>query len=584
MTVAFAPHYSLVPKDLKANLKWRREVMAEAEKDEDAQRQLRAMCRQDPLFTINTFYWTYDPRLPNEPVVPFITYDFQDQGIRDVFNCVTKGRDMLWVKSRAMGASWTILSCFHHMWMFKKMVSFLLMSRKEDLVDRIGDYDSLFGKLDLINTYLPLWLTPQHERRSMHLRNLETGGIIDGESTNADAGRGGRRNAIMMDEFAAVDKGDKILMSTMSNTNCRIYNSTPKGTDNAFYDLWAKEDTSVKKVALHWKLHPVYSKDAYTDEKGKLRSPWYDDQVSRCSNPQEIAQELDMDFMASDYTFFNPERITELKKQVQRPVRVGELETTGDGELVRFVNDTDRGRFRLWVQEPDPSHNYFVGCDISAGTAGTKGSNSTLSIFDRDTNTKVGEFAAPDIMPHKMAELAVAVCKWFRGPRGSARLIWDGPGFGLTFGQTVLDLGFRNIFWAYSNEQGATKKLTDKPGAWYNTPELKLRLLSRYREALFNGNFINLSYEALDECVYFVYERNTVVHAASTRKEDPSGAGHNHGDRVIADALVWLFASESRMPVVVEQKPEVTPNCFAYRQQKRRSRQEDPEVSYLAAV
>jgi hypothetical protein len=38
----------------------------------------------------------------------------------------------------------------------------------------------------------------------MHLGNLDLGSAIEGESTNGDAGRGGRKTAVLCDEFAAV--------------------------------------------------------------------------------------------------------------------------------------------------------------------------------------------------------------------------------------------------------------------------------------------------------------------------------------------------------------------------------------------
>src|SRR5690606_6830422 len=74
-------------------------------------------------------------------------------------------------------------------------------------------------------------------------------------STNADLGRGGRRKAIMLDEFAAAENGPEILAATADAAPCRIYNSTPQGRGNAFAAV--RFSGKVKVVTLHWKDHPV---------------------------------------------------------------------------------------------------------------------------------------------------------------------------------------------------------------------------------------------------------------------------------------------------------------------------------------
>ena len=51
------PYIHLVPKDLRENLRFRKWVLKEARNNPRVQAQLKRMCREDPLFYVNTFVW-----------------------------------------------------------------------------------------------------------------------------------------------------------------------------------------------------------------------------------------------------------------------------------------------------------------------------------------------------------------------------------------------------------------------------------------------------------------------------------------------------------------------------------------------
>ena len=88
-------------------------------------------------------------------------------------------------------------------------------------------------------------------RTKLRLTNESNGSTIDGESTTGDVARGDRRTAIGLDEFAAfdVDAGYRALASTRDATNSRIFNSTPAGSGNAFYDMAHKPELT--QITLH---------------------------------------------------------------------------------------------------------------------------------------------------------------------------------------------------------------------------------------------------------------------------------------------------------------------------------------------
>jgi len=404
------PYYELVPKDADANLEWRLQLIDLGAQSLEHARDLWIACRRDPLFYINSFLWTYDPRL-EWPRVPFITYEYQDEAVREI-NAAIGDHDLVIEKSRDMGASWLCLAVFLWRWHFYDMQSFLLVSRKEELVDKAGDPKSLFWKIDFMLKHMPEWLRPRFVRQKLHLLNMDNGSTIDGESTTGDVARGDRRTAILLDEFASVENGYEVLAATADATVCRIFNSTPKGTANAFYDVAHSPD--IKKLRFHWSMHPEKGAGLYYDADGKMRSPWYDAECKRRVNPVEIAQELDIDYGGSVHRFFDETLLTRLEREcVRPPARRGRLEYDYDTlQPLRFVEDK-KGQLLLWAV-PDaadrwPSDRaYVVGVDVATGT---DASNSCISVADARTGEKVAEFATGKLKPHELAREAVAICR-----------------------------------------------------------------------------------------------------------------------------------------------------------------------------
>lgn len=257
------PHFSAVPRDIDANLRFRSEILRMAGADKSVAAQVKQMCAEDMLFYVNTFCWTYDPRT-KEKVTPFITYDFQNQAMADISDCVNSGHDFAMPKSRDMGASWMGLTVFEWFWHFKLDNSFLLISRNEDYVDKRGNPKSLFWKIDFLHENQPRWLLPSGRwlgwqdphRKLLHLGNADTRSVIDGESTTGDAGRGDRRTAMFIDEHAAFDVNDgfRVLRATRDTTKCRGFNSTPQGSANGFYEV--VHNTAARHIRLHWSVHP----------------------------------------------------------------------------------------------------------------------------------------------------------------------------------------------------------------------------------------------------------------------------------------------------------------------------------------
>ena len=375
--------------------------------------------------------------------------------------------------------------------------------------------------------------------------------------------RGDRRTAILLDEFASVDNGHAALASTGDATNCRIFNSTPKGSGNAFYDV---AHGKMKKIRFHWSSHPEKIQDSYVDAAGKTRSPWYDAECERRTSPVEIAQEIDIDYLGSDNQFFDSDALDGImKKTVCDPYVICNMEGAG-GLNPKSLIPSPEGVLRLWVY-PDGEdqlpgdREYVAGVDIATGTGG---SNSVVSVADRHTAEKVAELATPSVRPDVFAEMTLMLLRWFH----DAYVIWEANGPGRIFGDRLIELGYRNIYYRKSDGKLPASS-TQFPG-WWASGTSKMSLLGDYRRALFSGDFLNRSKIALTECRQIVFAPGgRVVHSRSEITHAPSGAKENHGDRVTADALCWKAVGEVKRPVA-EPEQEIIPGSLAWRRSERK--------------
>lgn len=487
----------------------------------------------------------------------------------EIVDCILGGHDLVIEKSRDMGASWMCLLAMEWLFHFHAGTSFLMISRKEDVVDAPGDPDSLFWKLDFVHKHLPGFLRVGVERRRLHFGNLDNGSTIDGESTTSAAGVGGRRTAVFVDEFSRIEEGYQLLSGTADVTRCRIFNFTPWGVGNAAHEMASRRD--VRKLRLHWSEHPhkaaglyrmepgtampefldpgyVYPPDYPFFPDGKLRSPWYDGECRRRGNDREIAEMLDIDYQGSEYQFFDARTVEELKRETACPPSWEGDVAFEEGPTVRFKElvEARGGPLKLWCPRGadgrPPEGTYVVGADISSGTGAT---NSCLSVLDCRTGEKVAEYVTPYLRPDQLAPRAVALCRYFRSPGEEGALFcWEMQGPGLIFGQKVIASGYRHVHWRTA-ETRLGKPTSDTPG-WYPSPDNQRMVLEEYRSALSSRRFVNRSREALDECLRFVHRKTgEIEHAEISGGRDPSGARVNHGDRVIADALAWKMAQAS---------------------------------------
>jgi hypothetical protein len=556
---------------------------------------LRDACRDDALFYINSFAWTYNPRLREDKVLPFITYPFQDHAIREIESAIDAPRDIVIYKSRDTGASWICLTVFEHRWHFLRDQTFLCLSRNEAAVDKANNEDSLFPKIDRIHKRLPVWMMPdgwnaRKHRNELVFYNPEMDSTINGCATVGDAAVGGRRTAILLDEFSRVEEGHEIDLGTADVSDCRIFNFTAYGKDNAAYELL--QNQYKKKLCLHWSMDPRKNRKMYRwdgelqkfrywrwddgrhelvecpphqygpadadvrnfDPPGRpfepvrdgvLRSPVYDMEDTRRGSRKYMAINWDIDFTGSDDRFFDLKMILEHARELATPpVWEGEIEVDQPIGEILGLRPKEGGSLRLWFDPdegwPKSESGFACGVDPSRGKGA---SNSCASFADVDNGQKVAEYVTPYEPPEQFASKVVAICKLLRSHGGSTTfLAWERVGPGEDFRTAVSDMGYFNVYYDGVN-RGDEIKPGRQPG-WVPNRQSISALLGEYEMALRQRRFINRSKPALEECERFVNTPQGVKYISSSRTiwvgsndDDASGASEAHGDRVRADAL-----------------------------------------------
>ena len=598
--------YLRVPRDMKGNIAFRLHTLDWCEGNPERQRAVMECCKNDILFFISVFVLQFNPKRVGREVEPFIPWDFQGEAIKATMeHLFEKQRRVVWEKSRELGATWLALIIFVWCCLFHDWKTFFCISHSEQAVDSPGKKNTLFWKIDFILEYLPDWMTRGVVRRKLSFEFPATHSSIEGGATTERSGVGGRNTALLLDEFSKHPKDYQILGQTADTGPCLII-GTHYGTGSAFYDLTNRTDPPVFKVVMHWSQHPEkrkglykfnpdtsrvevldtqyqYPDDYYFVKDGSptggpypgIRSPWYDAEcIERCS-VRDVAMHLDINPKGSASQWYDALMIHRLKQKCWEPLWVGELHHERDSAIPVRLVESEAGALRLWINPTYdgkvPPDLYGVAADISTGEGSTP---SCLTIVKMRTGEKVGEYAWPWIAADKFAVLAVSMCKLFCGDDGSsAFLVWEMQGPGLKFGTTVIDTGFRHVYYRIDPfNMGAEQAAS--PG-WYPAPESQRLLHEDYRSALAGGEYANPSERSLDQCLDYRYDgRGNPEHPNVKQSDDPALGRVNHGDMVVADALSWLISKKhAERKIAKKKEPDVPIGSLQWRREQTEQRE-----------
>ncbi len=235
----FALAHDEWPPNYKGVYAWRIKTLAELRNNPQMLASAMAYYSTRPAEFI--FHWcdTYDPRKLGVKWVPFVFFKKQEEFIHYLHELRGDQESGLIEKARDMGATWCACAYSVWSWLFVKDDAIGWGSRKQELVDKLGDADSIFEKLRLIINRLPdIWrpkgLKPRDHLTFMKCINPANGSTITGESGD-NIGRGGRKSMYFKDESAHYERPEKIEAALGDNTRVQVDISSVNGLNNPFH-------------------------------------------------------------------------------------------------------------------------------------------------------------------------------------------------------------------------------------------------------------------------------------------------------------------------------------------------------------
>lgn len=260
---------------------------------------------------------TFDPRNPSKGLparMPFIPFEKQVELVGFILSLMDDEESGLIEKSRDMGATWICCAISVWLWLYRPGSAIGWGSRKELLVDKLGDPDSIFEKIRMIIRAMPAYMLPEGFSQKEHLCymkciNPENDSTITGEAGD-NIGRGGRSSIFFKDESAHYEHPEFIEASLGDNTSVQVDISSVCGEGTVFHRK--RMSGVVRPFIMDWRDHPAKNQ------------AWYDKR-KQSADAQGLthvfAQEVDRDYAAAVEGIFIPAEY--IKAAIDAHIKLG---------------------------------------------------------------------------------------------------------------------------------------------------------------------------------------------------------------------------------------------------------------------
>jgi len=360
---------------------------------------------KDPAYFINNYAKISHPM---RGLIPFRTYDFQDDLLRDFndyrFNVI--------LKARQLGISTVTAAYVAWMMMFHRDKNILVIATK------FSTAGNLVKKVKHLIRNLPEWMMVSHisvdNRTSFELSN---GSQIKASSTSGDAGRSEALSLLVIDEAAHVEGLEDLwtgLYPTLSTGGRCIALSTPNGVGNWFHQTFIDADIATNDfhpTTLPWAVHPDRDRD------------WFERETKNMSRRQ-IAQELECNFNMSGETVLHPADLEKIEKtNICDPA---------------YKTGFDRN---LWIWKTcNPEHTYLLTADVARGDGKDF---SAFHIIDLNTLEQVAEYQGRPSL-----EIYANLLQNTAREYGECMLVVENNNIGFAILEKLIEAGYPNLYFS----------------------------------------------------------------------------------------------------------------------------------------
>jgi len=423
-------------------------------------------CGKDPSYFLKTYARISHPL---HGLVPFKTYDFQDDLLKDFndyrFNVI--------LKARQLGISTITAGYVVWMLLFHRDKNVLVMATK------FSTAGNLVNKVKKIMKNLPDWLRIANieidNRTSFVLSN---GSQIKASSTSGDAGRSEALSLLVLDEAAHIEGLEELwtgLYPTLSTGGRCIALSTPNGVGNWFHKTCTDAEAGANNfhlTNLPWDVHPDRDKEWFIKETKNM-------------SKRQIAQELECNFNTSGETVIDGEDIEWLLSQVKEP---------------KYRTGFDRN-FWIW-EEYDPSCNYLMVADVARGDGEDY---STFHIIQLETLSVIGEYhGKPN--PDLFATMINQIGREF----GNAMLVVENNNIGFAVLDKLIEAQYPNLYHSIKStheyiEQHVAETINNSVPGFSTSMKTRPLIIAKLEEFIRNKLIKIYSTRTINEMRTFIW-------------------------------------------------------------------------------
>lgn len=341
-------------------------------------------CRRNILhFAENYFYIT----TLDEGKKKIKLYKAQKRSLKSL----EKNRFVILTASRQCGKT-TMMTIFA-VWMacFRDDYRVIVVANKEATAKNI------LKRIKLAYEYIPNWLKPTVKQWDVKEIILGNDSSISITTTTSTAARGDTANCIIIDEMAFIPYNfmEEFWRSTIpvvsSSKKSKIFAiSTPNGTGNKFYEVYAKaergDDREWKAERIDWWEVPG------RDEK------WKRDTISSIGSLEAFNQEFGNEFLSVGESAISSEILAKYRTESVEPKVV-----------------LDDNCYKIW-DTPKTKRIYAMGADVGEGVGSTASTIQILDLTDLTRIRQVATYRNQHINPYAFSKVLYEIAGQWGSP------------------------------------------------------------------------------------------------------------------------------------------------------------------------